>query len=74
MFHRQFNPSTTFVGLDVHKNSLTSAVLPPGAKIAVVDRFFPDEPSIRRFIDGLGERERLSVCYEAGPTGYALAR
>jgi transposase len=74
MFHRQSNPATTFVGLDVHKNSITSAVLAPEAETAVVDRFFPDAPSIRRFIDGLGDRSLLSVCYEAGPTGYALAR
>lgn len=74
MSHRQFDSATTFVGLDVHKNSITSAVLIPGAETPVVDRFFPDEPSIRRFVTGLGDRRSLSVCYEAGPTGYALAR
>jgi transposase len=74
MSHRPFQSATTFVGLDVHKNSITSAVLAPGADTAVIDRFFPDEPSIKRFVSGLGDRGSLSVCYEAGPTGYALAR
>jgi transposase len=74
MFHRQSDSATTFVGLDVHKNSITSAVLAPGAEVAVIDRFFPDEPSIRRFVGQLGDPRALSVCYEAGPTGYALAR
>jgi len=72
--HRQSNPATTFVGLDVHKNSITSAVLIPGAETPVVDRFFPDESSIKRLIFGLGDPGSLAVCYEAGPTGYALAR
>jgi len=74
MFHRQPDPATTFVGLDVHKNSITAAVLAPGAEVAVVDRIFPDEASIKRLVKGLGDRRRLAVCYEAGPTGYALAR
>ena len=74
MSHRQSQSATTFVGLDVHKNSITSAVLAPEQETPVVDRFFPDEPSITRFVKGLGDRRKLAVCYEAGPTGYALAR
>ncbi|MHB8431381.1 MAG: IS110 family RNA-guided transposase [Acidimicrobiales bacterium] len=74
MFHRLSDSDTTFVGLDVHKNSITSAVLVPSSDLAVVDRFFPDEPSIRRFVGALGDPGSLAVCYEAGPTGYALAR
>ena len=74
MSHRHLHPDTTFVGLDVHKSSITSAVLVPGADVAVVDRFFPDEASIRRFVTGLGDPAHVSVCYEAGPTGYHLAR
>jgi transposase len=74
MSHRHLHPDTTFVGLDVHKDSITSAVLVPGADVAVVDRFFPDEASIRRFVGGLGDPALVSACYEAGPTGYNLAR
>jgi transposase len=38
------------------------------------ERFFHDEVSIRRFVDRLGDRRQLRVCYEAGPTGLELAR
>ena len=33
-----------------------------------------DERAIRRFIEKLGGPEGLSVCYEAGPGGFALWR
>lgn len=65
---------TTWVGLDVHRDSITSAVLIPRRETPVVDRWFPDEPSIRRFVSGLGSPARVRLCYEAGPTGYDLAR
>jgi transposase len=66
--------NTTWVGLDVHRNSITSAVLIPGRETPVVDRWFHDEPSVRRFVSGLGSPARVRLCYEAGPTGYDLAR
>jgi transposase len=64
----------TFVGLDVHKDSITSAVLEPGHEVPIVDRFFHDEASIRRFVSNFENRVQLRTCYEAGPTGYELAR
>lgn len=60
---------TVFVGLDVHKDSITSAVLRPGCDLAEVDRFFHDETCIRRFAQSLGDHRSVRVCYEAGPTG-----
>src|SRR4029453_8031330 len=33
-----------------------------------------DEPSVRRLVGRLGDPRRLRACYEAGPTGYDLAR
>ncbi len=65
---------TTWVGLDVHRDSITSAVLSPGRQTPTVDRWFHDEPSVRRFVSGLGTPARVRLCYEAGPTGYDLAR
>jgi len=65
---------TTWVGLDVHRDSITSAVLSPRCETPVVDRWFHDEPSVRRFVSGLGSPARVRLCYEAGPTGYDLAR
>jgi transposase len=63
-----------FVGLDVHKDSITSAVLKPRSEVPVLDRFFHDEANIRRFVSGFERRPLLRVCYEAGPTGYELQR
>jgi transposase len=65
---------TTWVGLDVHRDSITSAVLSPDRETPVVDRWFHDEPSVRRFVAGLGRPASVRLCYEAGPTGYDLAR
>jgi transposase len=68
------HPDTTFVGLDVHKDSISVGVLRPGEVSPDVDRIFHDEPSIRRLIGGFADPQLLRVCYEAGPTGYGLAR
>jgi transposase len=64
----------SWVGLDVHKDSITSAVLAPGAEVPLVDRWFHDELSVRRFVTGLGRPARVRLCYGAGPTGYELAQ
>ncbi|HSJ44279.1 MAG TPA: transposase [Euzebyales bacterium] len=68
------HPGATFVGLDVHKNSISVGVLRPGEVSPDVDRIFHDEPSIRRLVAGFADPQLLRVCYEAGPTGYGLAR
>ena len=44
-----------WVGLDVDRDAITSAVLAPGTEIPLVDRWFHDEPSVRRFVAALGE-------------------
>ena len=53
------------VGLDVHKDSITSAVLEPGHEVAVLDRFFHDETSVRRFVSTLGDPSAIRASYEA---------
>jgi transposase len=63
-----------FVGLDVHKDSISAGVLPADRETPELERFFHDETSVRRFVDRLGDRARLRVCYEAGPTGFELER
>jgi transposase len=40
----------------------------------VVDRIAHDEASVRRLVGRLGNPRRLRACYEAGPTGFGLAR
>ena len=67
-------PNATVLGLDVHKFSITSAVLEPGSDSPVLDRLGADRESIRRHVARLGDNGRVWACYEAGPTGYELAR
>jgi transposase len=62
------------LGLDVHKDSISVAVLPPGQDTAEVDKIFHDEPSVRRLIARFDDPDQLRACYEAGPTGYELQR
>jgi len=67
-------PNATVLALDVHKFSITSAVLEPGSDSPLVDRLGSDQESIRRLVARLGHDSPISACYEAGPTGYELAR
>lgn len=69
------NPST-FVGLDVHKNSIVVALLRPGQSTPLEWKIANEPGAVQRLIRKL-EREsegRLQCCYEAGPTGYVLKR
>jgi transposase len=34
----------------------------------------PDDDAVRRLLGKLGGPARIKVCYEAGPTGFGLAR
>jgi transposase len=67
--------SLTFLGLDVHRDWISVAVLRPGEATPALDKVFHDEVSVRRLVERVGsEGNRLHACYEAGPTGYDLAR
>jgi len=63
-----------WVAIDQHKFSIVAAVLPPDGGKPEVCRIETTERAIRRFIDKLGGPAGLSVCYEAGPGGFALWR
>lgn len=63
-----------YLGLDVHKDSISAGILRGGGESADVERIFHDEESVRRLIGRFADRGRLRVCYEAGPTGYGLYR
>lgn len=64
-----------YVGLDVHKDSVTIAVAERGRGAAQVFKVVPNERlAILKALDSLGGPSRLSLCYEAGPTGFELAR
>lgn len=67
--------ASTFVGLDVHKNTVAVALLRPGQP-PLEWNLANEVAAICRLIRRL-EREAegpLSCCYEAGPTGFVLQR
>jgi transposase len=64
----------TYLGLDVHRDTISVAVLRPDHDAPEVERITHDEPSMRRLVARFPEPRRLRACYEAGPTGYELAR
>jgi transposase len=68
------HPAPIHLGLDVHRDTISVAVLTPDQQVPEVDRIPHDEPSVRRLVGRLGNPRRLRACYEAGPTGFELAR
>ena len=63
-----------FVGLDVHAETIAVAVAENGRDEEVRGLgVIPNRlESVRKLLKKLGPPEQLRVCYEAGPTGYAL--
>ena len=63
-------PSTIFLGLDVHKESVTIAVLPSDAAAPThLDKLAYDLKKIRRYLERLGPAATLQACYEASGAG-----
>ena len=67
-------PGVDVVAMDVHKLSISAAVLQPEALSPVVDKIGTDDESVRRLFARFEDPRRVWACYEAGPTGYELAR
>jgi len=67
-------PGTVYAGMDTSVREIVCGVLRPGMEVPAVERVPNDEESVRRLIGKLGDRRLLSVCYEAGPSGYELHR
>jgi transposase len=66
----------TYVGIDAHKKDLFIAMLVGSEKTPVTWQVTNEAGAVRRLVRKL-EREApgpVSVCYEAGPCGYALQR
>ena len=63
-----------WVSFDQHKFSIVAGVLALDGGKPEVCRIETTEKAIRRFIDKQGGPAGLSVCYEAGPGGFALWR
>ena len=65
-----------FIGLDVHKDTISIAVAPgsPGLEVHDLGTIANDVPRLTKRLLKLGDPEDLHVAYEAGPTGYGLWR
>lgn len=67
--------SMIYLGMDVHKESITIAVLPAGAKTPTrLDRLANDLPKLKRWLDRVARDGELRICYEASGAGYVLHR
>lgn len=68
-------PPITYVGLDVHKESITIAVLPEAAAAPTrVERLPNDAVKLRRWCDRLAAQGELRACYEASGAAYVVHR
>ena len=67
--------TTIYLGLDVHKESVTIAVLPGGAMAPTrVERLPNDLAKVRRFCERLRAQGEVRACYEASGAGYVIHR
>ena len=68
-------PSIIYLGLDVHKDSITIAVLPEHAKTPTrLDRLPNELPKLKRWLARVAKDGELRACYEASGAGYVLHR
>ena len=66
---------TSFVGLDVHIDSIAVGVAPAGrTEPHFVGTVAPQWAALAKTLGRLGKREALHIVYEAGPCGYGWAR
>jgi transposase len=62
-----------YVGLDVHANSISVAVAPAdGGAVQSLGVVAHDVKALRRLLKKAGAINKMQICYEAGPCGYAL--
>src|SRR3972149_8191575 len=64
-----------FVGMDVHKEKIVLIGFPKDGHMPVVRETFPGEATrvVKRLVK-LSREWKIEACYEAGPSGYGLAR
>lgn len=63
-----------WVGLDVHKNSTTAAILEDDARDGEVVRLSADLNELRKLFRRLGDRGAVRACYEASAAGFVVHR
>jgi len=64
----------TFVGLDVHADSITAAILPPASDTPEVVKLSGDLMQVRRLFRRLSAEGPVKSCYEASGAGFVLQR
>lgn len=66
--------TTRYLGLDVHKATISVATAAPSGPPELVATI-PNEPAaVRHLVERLSRGQRLVAAYEAGPTGFELYR
>ena len=64
-----------YLGHDVHKDAITIAVLPAGARTPTrLDRLPNELPRLKRWLERVARDGELRACYEASGAGYVLHR
>jgi transposase len=63
---------TRFVGLDVHADTIAVAVAEADGEVRSLGTIPNRTESVRKLLKKLVPTRHLKMCYEAGPTGYAL--
>src|SRR5512146_432062 len=64
--------NTRFVGLDVHAETIVVAVAEGRGQARSLGTIPNRGDAVERLLKKIGKPNELRVCYEAGPTGYAL--
>src|SRR5512136_1758980 len=64
----------TVVGLDVHADSITAAILPPTSDTPELVKLSGDLMQVRRLFRRLSAEGPLRSCYEASGSGFVLQR
>jgi transposase len=72
MWEAPVSHQRTSVGLDVHARSVVACALVSETREVVEHRLCPDHREILEWIGSLPQP--VAVTYEAGPTGFGLAR
>ncbi len=67
-------PESRVLAMDVHANTICTGLLEPASDSPLLDKISADDESVRRLVARFEDPRRVWACYEAGPTGYELAR
>jgi transposase len=66
--------TTRYLGLDVHKATISIAVADDGVAPVLFGTIANDPAAVRKALSQLKHAGKLAAAYEAGPTGYGLHR